>query len=212
MTDKLTVYNAALVDHLGERRLASLTEAREPRRVLDDLWDKEVKYCLEAACWNFAIRAVEVASSASITPTFGYTFAFVKPDDWLRTASLSDNERFDPPLDNYRDEVGYWWADVDPLYVTYVSNDTSYGFDLSQWPASFEEYVAARLARKGCGRITGNKTDVADLRKEEARCKLTAVSRDAMNDPVKFRPLGTWVQARRAGASRPFRRANSIIG
>jgi hypothetical protein len=211
MADKLSIYSRALY-HLGERKLSSLTENREPRRALDDHWSSGVGYCLEAALWNFAIRAVEVASSPSVTPTFGFTFAFAKPEDWLRTASLSDNERFDPPLTYYRDEVGYWWADVDPLYVTYVSNDTSYGLDLSRWPESFSEYVSVHLARKIVKRITNGNSEHADLRKEEAQCKLTAVSRDAMNDPVKFMPLGTWTRARRAGSSRPFRRANSIVG
>ncbi len=211
MTSKLDIYNRAL-QHIGERKLASLTENREPRRALDDQWSSGVGYCLEAALWNFAIRAVEVASSPSVTPTFGFTFAFAKPDDWLRTASLSDNERFDPPLNSYRDEVGYWWADSDPLYVTYVSNDTSYGLDLSRWPESFAEYVAVHLARKICKRITNGTSMHADLRKEEAQCKLSAVSRDAMNEGVKFRPLGTWVRVRSVNSSRPFRRANSIVG
>lgn len=211
MATKLEIYNRSLY-HVGERKLSSLTENREPRRTLDDHWSSGVGYCLEAALWNFAIRAVEVESSASVTPTFGFTFAFAKPTDWLRTAMLSDNERFDPPLNNYRDEVGYWWADSDPLYVTYVSNDISYGLDLSQWPESFAEYVAVHLARKICKRLTNGSTEHADLRKEEAQCKLTAVSRDAMNEGVKFRPVGTWVRSRSIGSSRPFRRANSIVG
>ena len=210
MASKLEVYNAVLVDHLGERRLASLTENREPRRVLDDIWTNGVTYCLEAALWNFAMRAVEVESSPSIDPTFGFQYAFEKPDDWLRTASLSDNERFDPPLTCYRDETNYWWADSDPLYVTYVSDDTDYGLDLSLWPESFVDYVTAHLARKACKRITGNKTDAGELRKIEAQCKLSAVSRDAMNEAAKFRPLGTWVNARTAGgqySGQRYRRA-----
>ncbi len=208
---KLDTYNAAL-SKLGERRLASLTENREPRRELDVHWSANAAYCLEAALWNFAIRAVEVESSPSVTPTFGYTFAFEKPDDWIRTASLSDNDRFDPPLNEYRDEAGFWWADSDPLYVTFVSNDTSYGMDLSLWPESYADYVATRLARLACKKITGSSDMVADLRREETKTRASAISKDAMNEGAKFRPLGTWVQSRFAGGSRPFRRANSIIG
>ena len=37
-SDRLDVYNGAL-RRLGSRRLASLTENREPRRVLDDIWN-----------------------------------------------------------------------------------------------------------------------------------------------------------------------------
>lgn len=211
MASKIDIYNRALY-HLGERKLSGLTENREPRRALDDHWSSGVGYCLESGLWNFAIRAMEVNSSASVTPDFGYTFAFQKPDDWVRTASLSDNERFDPPLMNYRDEVGFWWADSDPLYVTFVSNDTGYGFDLGNWSESFSEYVAVHLARKICKRITNGADMEAGLRKEEINCKREAISRDAMNESSKFAPLGTWVTARRAGSSRPFRRANSIVG
>jgi hypothetical protein len=211
VASKLEIYNRALY-HLGERRLASLTESREPRRALDDHWSSGVGYCLESAMWNFAIRAMEVNSSASVAPDFGYTFAFQKPDDWVRTASLSDNERFDPPLTDYRDEVGFWWADSDPLYVTFVSNDTGYGFDLGNWSESFSEFVATRLAVLICERITGGEAKLDKLERKEIKAKRTAVSRDAMNEASKFAPIGTWVTSRRAGSSRPFRRANGIVG
>lgn len=199
MATKLEIYNRALA-HLGERKIASLTENREPRRVLDDHWESNADYCLEAAMWNFAIRAVEVESSASVTPTFGYTYAFEKPSDWIRTAMLSASDKFEPPLMEYRDEAGFWWADVDPLYVTFVSDDTSYGADLSLWPESYAEYVAVRLARVACKRIVSSGEALVDLRREERQCKATAVSKDAMNEAAKFRPQGLWVASRLAGS------------
>ena len=70
MTSKLEIYNRALY-HIGERKISSLSENREPRRALDDHYTSGVTYCLESALWNFAIRAVEVESSTSIEPTFG---------------------------------------------------------------------------------------------------------------------------------------------
>src|SRR5688572_33121578 len=110
MTSKLDLYNQALLI-LGERRLASLSEAREPRRALDDAWDSSLRFCLEQGFWNFAMRAIEAQASASVVPTFGYAHAFTKPSDWIRSYQVSASETFDPPLLNFVDEPNTWYAD-----------------------------------------------------------------------------------------------------
>jgi hypothetical protein len=194
MAAKLALYNSALLV-LGERKLASLAEAREPRRALDDAYDDAVAYCLEAGFWNFAMRAIQADSSASVTPTFGYTYAFTKPSDFVRLYSYGSTETFDPPLLTVVDEPNYWFANVDPLYVKYVSNDTAYGMDLSIWSESFSEYVSLRLAVKTCKRITGAFPN-DDLKKDEKRALAIARSKDAMDEPVGFPPRGTWVTSR----------------
>jgi hypothetical protein len=194
MAAKLALYNSALLV-LGERKLASLAEAREPRRALDDAYDDAVAYCLEAGFWNFSMRAIQADSSASVTPTFGYTYAFTKPSDFVRLYSYGSTETFDPPLLTVTDEPNYWFANVDPLYVKYVSNDTAYGMDLSIWSESFSEYVSLRLAVKTCKRITGAFPN-DDLKKDEKRALAIARSKDAMDEPVGFPPRGTWVTSR----------------
>lgn len=194
---KLERYNGALLI-LGERKLASLSEAREPRRALDDAWDQVLSYCLESGFWNFAMRAVQIDSSASVTPTFGYTYAFAKPDDFIRTYKQSQFESLNPPLLDIVDEPNYWYANCDPLYVKYVSDDVAYGADQSIWPETFADYIDTRLALKTCKRITGKYPD-DDLIKAERRAAAVARGKDAMNEPVGFPPSGTWVTARRAG-------------
>ena len=197
MATKLSLYNGALED-LDERRLASLTEAREPRRVLDDFYDSTVKYCLEQGYWNFAMRAVQADSSSSITPTFGYQYAFTKPEDFVRLYAMSSEPTMRQPLLEFVDEPALWYANVDPLYVKYVSDDTAYGMDLSLWPDTFTNYVELRLALKACKRITG-KSASDDLVKAEKRALADARSKDAMNEPPGQMPAGTWVRSRRAG-------------
>ena len=91
MATKLGLFNSALRE-LGERKLSGLTEAREPRRVLDDVYDSTLKYCLENGAWNFAIRTIEVLPDAGVSTDFGYENAFTKPTDWLRTVGLSGDE------------------------------------------------------------------------------------------------------------------------
>jgi len=199
LTSKLALYNDALL-HISEERLASLTESRAPRRALDDAYDTTLRYCLEAGFWNFAMRAVQADSSASVTPTFGYSFAFTKPDDIIRTLSMSSEATMKSPLLDIVDEPNYWYANVDPLYVKYVSSDTAYGLDLSIWPETFADYVAKRLAVKICKRVTGKDPDESLLRAEN-RARADARSKDAMNEPPGFMPRGTWAMSRGGGGS-----------
>ena len=75
MTTQLFIYNEAL-GHLGERQLASLSEPREPRRVLDSYWSDVVGYCLSQGLWKFARRTIQVDNSSSLTPQFGFNYFF----------------------------------------------------------------------------------------------------------------------------------------
>jgi len=108
VTDKLSLYNAAL-SHIGDRKLASLTEEREPRYVLDDIFDDgAIDYCLEQGLWSFATRTLEMDYTPSVEPDFGYRRGFQKPTDWLRTVALATDEYFKTPLTEYADETGFW--------------------------------------------------------------------------------------------------------
>jgi hypothetical protein len=199
MADRLSLYNQAL-GRLEQRRLASLAEQREPRRVLDDYWDQEVAYCLERELWNFSYRAVQMDALTATVPTFGYLYAFSIPDDWIRTRKLSAVPTFNPPLLQVAEEAGYWYTNLTPIFVQYNSNDPDYGMNLGAWPASFTDYVAARLARQACKRITGSSELLAGpegLIKQEDRARRVAAANCAMNEAVGFAPMSGWVRARR---------------
>jgi len=198
-TTKLALYNGAL-RILGERKLASLTENREPRRVLDGIWDAGAqRYCLEQGQWDFAMRTAAIDYTASITPSFGYQRAFEKPSDFVRLCGMASDEYFNSPLTAYTDEAGYWFADLDVLYVRYISDDTSYGLDLSLWPETFIRYVETYLAAEACMRIMQNQT-AAERLEQRLRKRLTdARSKDAMGGPAQFMPQGSWSRARTGG-------------
>ena len=197
---KLARYNGAL-GRLSERKLASLTEAREPRRVLDDFWDSVTAYSLARGYWKHAKRTQRMEASANITPAFGPRFAFEKPDDLVRVYLVSGTESMEPGF-SYLDENGVWYADIDTIYVTYISNDPAFGMDLSRWGAMFCEYVEARLALKAGPRITNNKADLDLLIAEEKRAMNVALGVDAMEGPPAVPPLNSWVRARGGGDNR----------
>lgn len=201
MATKLSIYNQSL-GHLGERRLASLTEDREPRKVLDDYYDDVVEYCLQMEDWEWGSLRVSIDASASLTPDFGYDNAFVKPTDFVRLVAISANANYDPPLLQFTEEQGYWYADCDPLYVRYVSNGITVGKDLSAWPKLFEDYVVIRLAMQIQQRIKPDDNLSLLLEKRERKALSAARNLNMKHRPPQFQPLNTWVASRSWGLNR----------
>ncbi len=197
MPDKLSIYNGALTV-LGERKLANLTETREPRFKLDDIYDNDmVDRVLQHGQWNFAARTVELTASTSITPPFGYQFAFEKPIDFIRTMQVCYDDRFNVPITAYTDEAKVLFCDTEIIYFQYVSNDSQFGGDFSLWAENFTEYVEHYLAFKVAPRITGLSYDEDGLEKKKKNSLRDAQATDAMESPAAFPPEGGWSKARR---------------
>jgi hypothetical protein len=193
---RLSTYNEAL-RILGERRLVSLSENTPGRLELDAVWDNAFKFVLEGGYWNFATRTVLAAADIDVEPIYGFDYAFLKPDDWVRTTQISVHADFSDPLNEYEDERGYWHANVDTIYVRYVSSDEDYGGDEDAWPISFVKALAAYLAFEVCLVINNNKSDRNDLFQLYEKRLREAKSRDAMNEPTRPLPAGNWTRARR---------------
>lgn len=203
-TNQLALYNIALAA-VGERALSSLTEAREPRRMLDEIWsrgDGAVKYFLEAGLWNFAMRAVQIDASTSVTPAFGFSYAFDIPTDFVRLAAISAGEYFTNPLTRYEFEGAYIYADVDPIYMRFVSDGADWGNDLAKWPETFTLWAGTWLGLQIAPRLI-NEVKLEALEKRTRRLLMDARSKDASQEPVRFAPLSSWARARygKTGAS-----------
>lgn len=203
-TSRLALYNGAL-RILKERKLASLTEAREPRRLLDDAWGDgsttgAVRLCLETGQWTFATRTVQIDYSPSVTPSFGYPYAFDQPADLVRTVGVFSDAECTAPLLQYVDERRYWYANLQTLYIKYVSNHAAYGADLSLWPENFAKLVEARLALEIAGNLTQGDDKIALADRAWKIAKREARSFDAMNKPTAFAPEGGWNASRRGNS------------
>lgn len=202
MPSKLSVYNGALRE-LGERKLSSLSENREPRRVLDSAWDDDaIKTCLAAGLWNFATNSIQIDYSPSIEPDFGFQRAFTKPTNWVRTVAVCEDEFFNVPLLQYDDEGAYWYSDLDTLYIKYIDSGTSFGLDYSKWPPNFTRYVEFFLAARVCNSLTQSQSQKDTLERDAEIWLVKAKSTDAMDEPTKFLPQGSWVRARRGNGGR----------
>lgn len=199
MATRLSIYNGALLE-CGERDLASLSENREPRRLLDRVWDNgAVRYCLGRAQWKFAKRTVQLVASTDIETAFGYAYAFEKPDDFVRTIGMWSDENLQSPLLQYQQEGATWFAQVDSLFASYVSDGSNYGGELTNWPEEFsravELYFAARIVRK---LKQSTEEEKFLLAKADAAFREAANS-DVVEGPTTFPPPGRWVSARHGG-------------
>lgn len=214
MTTQLSLYNGAL-RLCKERKLASLSESREPRRLLDDAWGDGatggvVKLCLEMGQWTFATRTQQVTYSPSVEPTFGYRYAFDQPTDMVDVCAICSDEYLRQPLLDYTDERHYWYANIDTIYVSYVSSDASYGGDLSLWPETFIRLVEAQLADEIVGNLTSGNGDAVSKALQKA--KTEARSGDAMRKPTRFMPEGSWNRSRRYGRLNDRGSPHRLIG
>lgn len=175
-------------------------------RALDEVYDDVLVYCLEAGQWNHAIRTIEIYADTDVEPAFGYQYAFSKPDDWVRTVALSADETFSDPLLRYTDETDFWHADVEPLYIRFVSKDTELGLDLSRWPRTYASAVEARLALEIAPRLVTSDSTYAMVDKIWKQRIVDARSKDALNEAAVFPPVGTWVRSRWSGSGVSRRR------
>lgn len=192
---RLSIYNGAL-RYLQERKLASLTENREPRRYMDDEFDGNNLFCLSQGNWTFALNQVELQASTTLIPNFSLAYAFPIPGDLDHIYQLADNESYNPLLRTYTVQNNIIYADISPIYLTYVSNGPNYGLNLGLWTPPFIDYVQARLAWLCVPRLKQKQETIDAVTKIMKDAKATAVNKDSQGLPPGQTPYGTWVQSR----------------
>jgi hypothetical protein len=209
MTDQLSLYNGAC-RILKERRLASLSENREVRRLLDDAWvdgrtEGAVRFCLEQGQWAHGRRATQIDYDPDVATDFGFQYAFGIPEDFVRPVALCSDPYFEIPLLRYVDEAGYWYCDLQTIYVVYVSDGLTFGGDVSRWPQSFIELVQARLALEVAPNLTNSDRAIQWAEKAYKDALTEARSANAVRQPTRFMPPGSWSLSRHgSGSDRSF--------
>lgn len=212
MADRLSIYNGALLE-CKERKLATLSDNTESRRLLDTVWDGgAVDFALQQGQWSFAARTVEMAPDAGAEYTFGYQNAFEIPTDLVRTLGLTQDGHGNVPLLAYVTEGGYIFADIEPIYLRYVSNDPAYGGDISKWPPDFIYAVEVYIASRIVGKLTGDDNAAESKLKKALALFNRAASVNAMEGPTKFPPAGSWARARVGGNHLDRGKRGTLIG
>lgn len=199
MVTKISLYNGAL-GFIGTERLhdtTGLTENVKARLELDREYDGALAYMLGLAGWKFAIRTSELTADTSIDPEFGLEHAFAIPSDFVRLAAISTTGDFVPGSEpEYQEENGRWYSSTDTIYVRYVSSGVTYGLNLALYPQYYVEALEAWLAYKSTIPISRDRGDRNDILAQHQRNLKIAKGLHALDDPVKFKPPGTWTRSR----------------
>ncbi len=205
MVDKTTLYNLAL-ESIRETRLVDLSETREARYSLDLQFPTAQQFMLEGGFWKFGMRSIKIDADASITPAFGMSMAFNKPDDWVKTylVSLDPYMRADIGDILWEEEGGNIFCDSGPIYMRYVSNSSDgYGQDMTRWTARFITAFADELAWRIAPKITGSSDALMDKLNERRTASMSdARGFEAIREPARRVSEGQWNRSRfRAGGS-----------
>lgn len=156
-TTQLTLFNDAL-GLLGLRSLVATTDATEPARVLTALWDQTRRYCLEQGRWRFAERQATLSVAAgqvASEPAYNLTYAYAQPSDYVTLNAISADNTFTTPVNDVHERGGYWYTDTATnVYIQYISDNASFGYNLDLWPENFVQFYIHYLALRAAPRLS----------------------------------------------------------
>lgn len=212
-TTKIKVYNSAL-RYLGAPRLhpsAGLSENRQDRLEIDQVYDDSLIEMLEKAIWYFAIKTVRMDADPEIESQFGRQYAYAQPDDMVDHGlhQISSDERGHNEI-TWQPANGLYLCDEATIYMAYVSNAETHGRNLGLMSQHFVEAWACMIALKIGMPTTASRGDRNDLIALSNRQLDLAKTREAVNLPVKHAPMGSWNAARGGGRSNVIIRNGNI--
>jgi hypothetical protein len=127
-----------------------------------------VRACLEMGQWNFAMRTIQIDYDSGVEPSSATPARSPSPPTGCSPRPCASDEFFRFPLTRYTDEAGYWYSDLDTLYVRYVSDDVAYGLNMNHWPESFREWWRSTSASKVIRKLANSEEEEV---KSEKRLK-----------------------------------------
>jgi hypothetical protein len=194
MATKIELYNQAL-GHIVTERLHptnGLTEDRKERHELDAVYDKSRAWMLEQGLWKFALRSSQLDYDPNVDTSFGLEYAFAQPTDFVRLANIASDPYFRSEVEDYVEENGVWYSDLQTLYIRYVSSHADYGGDIGLFPENYCVALTADMALRSSLQITKDRVSRNDL------------MLDALDERVKRKPPGRWPMVRGRSSSPRF--------
>ncbi len=186
------VANHAL-QKLGAQLITSMDEdTREARTVkacYSILRDRE----LRAHSWNFSIKRVALAPSATV-PAFGFAKAFPLPADCLRI--LPPALHVDWTVENINGVSHILTNEGTVIYLRYVARIT----DEAVFDELFVDMLACKIAWHCCETITQSNQKKADVMQEYKDARAEARRINAFEQASPQEPEPPWLTARRAGS------------
>lgn len=197
MASTVEICNQALVK-VGAERITSLSDDSENAAVLNAIFDVKRDAELAAHPWTFAIKRDSIPASAT-APAFGWAYSYPLPSDYLALVEVGEDFTF---YDSTTGALFVIESDpatgapalltdaTSPLDLRYVYRVTNPG----RFPAPFVEALACRLAAEICERRTQNLSKRQQAWDEYKLAIRTARRTNAIEQPAKMIPPGSWVR------------------
>lgn len=127
--------NALLL--IGDSPINSFDEDSDRARLIYNLWDNARRAVLRAHPWNCAKEMIALAPE-STAPAFDWSYKFLLPGNCLRVLFVGqEGVQHDYTLNGRR-----ILADVNPLYLTYIYDNTN----VAEWDAMLVEAMQRYMA------------------------------------------------------------------
>ena len=195
------LYNKAL-EVMKLPPLISDDDESERRVAIDYALDNgAIETVLELINWNYTVKSVKLDADTGLDPEWGFDYVFAAPSDMTRLYSISPDERFLVPLENWWREGPYFYADTNEIYLKYLSTDANDKPD--EWPRYLYNLVAAEIARACCWLPGVNEQTVE---KKYQEYKYEAYNTDAQRQKPQLISSGSWNRSRYRYDTRDRRR------
>lgn len=119
-------------------------EADQLRYQMNRAWTAAVRFVLEQAPWNFALRRATLTGSADAASFPPYTVRLDRPDGFLKRVWIRADPN-DAHEADYAEASGYFWGYAGTKIMEYVAADAA-ALSVANWPQSFAELIATYLA------------------------------------------------------------------
>ena len=151
--DKLAIYNDAL-RLTGAERLATITEEREVRFKLDEIWDLGApEHCLRLAKPVFARKTRQLTASGTTT-NHALEQEYDLPSDFVAIFEVYADADLDQMVRRRIIEDNKLYAEIDTLYLRYIADFTS---NIAAWSPDFVRVVSAYIAQQMTPRLAPEK-------------------------------------------------------
>lgn len=151
--------------------------------------------------WNFAMKRVVLTPASDVTPAFGYSHAYLLPNDFVRFAGRYDDEGEITSFEDYDIEDGYLLYDGEDntgINVRYIYDHQI----VAKFDPLFIDLFVVELAIALAPKFSGTENRQAALLKMRESIFNEAKSVDGQERPPRRKQRSKWLERRRAMASR----------
>jgi len=196
----IDICNLAL-DRIGQAPISSIESPVTTNELICARhYDQNRRELLRSYILNFSKKYVELAADAAATPVFGYSNAYLKPNDLLRIRALGDHTVNDDLVTRDYDLVGKYiytdYGDTSGLKLSYTFDETL----VVNWDPLFVKAAVLGLAMAMAYKFTLKPSVVTRVENEFEKAEMRAKAVAGQENPPRRIERSKMRTARRMGS------------